>query len=420
MKLDIVGQSVVRVDALAKLTGKATYPQDLYMDGMLYGKTVRSEKAHAFFTIDKSKAEAIEGVVKVLTAEDVPGHNHHGVLFKDHEVFCAKKARRVGDPIAFIVAESEKIAEVAFKAIEIKYEEIPAVFDPEEAMKDEIQVHDGKSNIIFHYKLRNGDVEEGFKKCAAIAENTYNTQMVEHAFLQPEAGLAYVDKDGTIVVACATQYPHFDQIEVAEALGIPTEKVRIINPAVGGAFGAREDLTLQAHIAIAAVVTGKPVKCVYSREESFVAHSKRHPEKIYIKTGADKDGKLIALEARIVGDSGAYASWAINVLRKSGVHVPGPYEIENVKVDSYAVYTNNPFTGAFRGFGATQVPVATEQNMDILAEKLGISPVEIRLKNALRVGSKTATGQTLSESVPLVQCIEEVSKRLNLVEGGDK
>jgi CO/xanthine dehydrogenase Mo-binding subunit len=421
MNLNVVGKSVIRVDALSKLTGKAIYPQDIYMDGMLYGKTLRSTKAHAYITVDISKAEKAPGVVKIITAKDVPGHNSHGVLFKDHEVFCEKKVRRIGDPSAFVVAESEKAAVKALDLIEVKYEEIPAVFDPEEAMKEDApQVHDGKSNIIYHFKLRKGNVEEGFKKCHAIVENVYKTSMVDHAFLQPEAGVSYVDEDGTVVVIASTQYPHFDQLEIAESLGMPVEKVRFINPAVGGAFGGREDITLQIHIAIAALLTGKPVKCVYSREESFAAHSKRHPEKIYMKLGADRDGKLIAMEAKIVGDSGAYASWAINVLRKSGVHVTGPYEIENVKVDSYAVYTNNPFTGAMRGFGATQVPVATEQQMDMLAEKLGMSPVELRLKNAFRLGSKTATGQVLEESVPLVRCIEEVAKRLNLIEGGDK
>jgi nicotinate dehydrogenase large molybdopterin subunit len=420
-QLDVVGQRVIRVDAAAKLTGAAVYPQDIYMDGMLYAKTLRSTKAHALITVDTSKAEAIEGVAKVLTAKDVPGHNTHGVLFKDHEVLCDKKVRRIGDPIAFVVAETEKIAEAALKAIEIKYEELPAVFDQEEAMKDDApQVHDGKSNIVYHYKCRKGDVEEGFKNCAAVVENVYKTQMVDHAFLAPEAGVSYVEKDGTVVVVCATQYAHFDQIEIAEALGTPLEQVRVINPAVGGAFGGREDITMQIHIAMAALATGRPVKCIYDREESFYAHSKRHPEVIYIKTGADKDGKLIALEAKIVGDTGAYASWAINVLRKSGVHITGPYEIENVKVDSYAVYTNNPFSGAMRGFGATQVPVAHEQQMDMLAEKLGMNPVELRLKNAFRVGSKTANGQLLNESVPLVRCIEEVAKRMNLVEGGDK
>ena len=417
MKLEVVGKSVIRVDGHSKVTGKAVYPEDIYMDGMLYGKTLRSTKPHAYISIDTSKAEALEGVIKVLTYKDVPGHNSHGVLFKDHEVLCEKKVRRIGDPIAFVVATSFKIAKEALSLIEVKYDEIEGVFDPVEAMKEDSPKVHGDSNIVYHYKIRKGDIDKAFEKCAVVTENEYVTKSVDHAFLQPEAGVAYVEEDGTIVVAAATQYPHFDQIEVAEAMGVPTEKIRIINPAVGGAFGGREDITMQIHLAMAAKITGKPVKTVYTREESFEAHSKRHAITLKCKTGADENGKLLALEAEIIGDTGAYASWAINVLRKAGVHVSGPYEIPNVKVDSYAVYTNNPFAGAMRGFGATQPPIAHEQQMDILAEKLNMDPVTFRMKNIFRLGSETATGQILEESVPLDRCIEEVNKRMKFNEG---
>ncbi len=417
MKLDVVGKSVIRVDGLSKVTGKAIYPQDIYMEGMLYGKTFRSTKPHACFKLDITEALKIDGVVKILTAKDVPGHNNHGVLFKDHEVLCNKKVRRVGDPIAFVVAESEKIAEKALKAIKIEYEELEALFDPSEAMKETApQIHDGNSNIVYHYKLRKGNIEEAFKECDVIVENEYFVPMVDHVFLQPEAGIAYMEEDDTIVVAVATQYPHFDQIEVAEAMGLPTEKIKIINPAVGGAFGGREDITMQIHLAMATKITGKPVKAIFSREESFEAHSKRHSVKMKYKTGATKEGKLLAMEATLIGDTGAYASWAINVMRKAGVHATGPYEIPNVKVDSYSIYTNNPFAGAMRGFGATQVPIAYEQQMDILAEKLNMDPVTFRLKNIFKVGSETATGQLLDESVPLDKCIEEVEKKMNFIE----
>lgn len=417
MKLDVVGKSVIRVDGLSKVTGKALYPQDIYIEGMLYGKTLRSTKPHAYFKLDISEALGIDGVVKILTAKDVPGANSHGVLFKDHEVLCNKKVRRIGDPIAFVVAKTEKIAEKALKAIKVEYEELEAVFDPSESMKDTApQIHEGNSNIVYHYKLRKGQVEEAFNKCNIIVENEYFVPMVDHVFLQPEAGVAYVEEDGTIVVSVSTQYPHFDQIEVAEAMGVPTDKVKIINPAVGGAFGGREDITMQIHLAMAAKITGKPVKAIYSREESFDAHCKRHSVKMKYKTGATKDGKLLAMEAILIGDTGAYASWAINVMRKAGVHATGPYEIPNVKVDSYSIYTNNPFAGAMRGFGATQVPVAYEQQMDILAEKLNMDPITFRLKNIFRVGSETATGQILDESVPLDKCIEEVEKKMNFIE----
>nr|WP_300002636.1 molybdopterin cofactor-binding domain-containing protein [Tissierella sp.] len=410
MKLDVVGQNIIRVDALSKVTGKAQYPSDMYMDGMLYGKTIRSTIPHAYVELDPSDAEKTEGIVKIFTHKDVP-NNCHGVVFKDHEVFTSKKVKQIGDALAFIVGESVEACKAAEKKMIIKYEELEGIFDPEQAMKeDSPRVHEG-SNIMYHYKLRRGDIEEGFKNCEVIAENTYKTHSVDHAFIQPEAGLSYVDEDGTLTLLVATQYPHFDKEEIANALEIDPEKVRIINTNIGGAFGGREDISLQIHLSLAAWTLNRPIKCIFDREESFLAHSKRHPMIMKYKTGADKDGNLLALEVEIIGDTGAYASWATNVLRKGGVHATGPYEIPNVKVDSYAVYTNNPYSGAMRGFGATQIPVAHEQQMDILAEELGMDPIEIRMKNIFRKGSETATGQLLLESVPLDVCLEEAGQR---------
>lgn len=405
-----IGKSTARVDALKKVTGRALYPEDITMENMVYGVTLRSTMPHANITVDTSEAEKVEGVLKVLTAKDVTGINNHGVLFKDHEVLCEKRVRRVGDPIAFVVAETTEIAQNAVEKIKVEYEELEAVFCPIEAMKEDApRVHEDVSNIVFHYKNRTGDTESAFKECDVIVENEYTTSMVDHAFLQPESGVAYMEENGTLVVKVATQYAHFDRFEVAEALGLPEEKVKIINTEIGGAFGGREDISLQIHIALAAYLIGRPVKCTYSREESFYGHSKRHPFIMKYKTGADKNGKLKAMEVEIIGDTGAYASWAINVLRKGGVHATGPYEIPNVKVDSIAVYTNNPYAGAMRGFGATQPPIGYEQQMDQLAEKLCMDPVEFRLKNTFKVDSKTANGQLLVESVPIDRCIEEVS-----------
>lgn len=417
MSFNVIGKNILRVDGVSKATGRALYPQDIYIDGMLHGKTLRSTEPHANISVDVSKAEALDGVVKVFTAKDVTGENAHGVMLKDHEVFCSKKVRRVGDPIAFVVAETERIAEKALKLVEVKYEILPAVFDPEEAMKEGAPViHEGQDNLMYHFKIRKGlgkdDIEKAFEECDAIYENVYEVPQVDHAFLQPEAGVAYIDENGRIVLNYATQYQHFDKIEVAEALGVDVDKVRFINSNIGGAFGGREDTMAQIHLCLAAYILNRPVKTVYSREESFLAHSKRHAEKLHVKTGALKDGKLHALEARIVGDSGAYASWAYNVLRKTGVHISGPYEIPNVKVDSMAVYTNNPFTGAMRGFGATQPPIAHEQQMDMLAKMLGISPSEIRDKNLFNEGSVTATGQVLKESVPVRRCLDAVLENL--------
>lgn len=410
MTLNTVGKSIIRVDAYSKVTGKAIYPQDIYMDDMLYGKTLRSELPHAYIDIDTTEAEKEEGVIRIFTYKDIP-LNEHGVVLKDHNVFSSDKVRRIGDPIAFVVGETEEACKNGLKKIIVNYKELEGVFDPIEAMKDNSPKVHGDSNIIFHYKLRTGDIDEAFKNCHVIAENTYTTHMQEHAFLQPEAGLSYVEEDGTIVVVLATQYPHYDREEVAKCLNIPEEKVKIINTNVGGAFGAREDISIQIHLALASSTLKRTIKIIIDREESFLAHSKRHPMVMKYKTGADKDGYLLAMEAEIVADSGAYASWAINVSRKAGVHSTGPYHIPNVSVDSYAVYTNNPYTGAMRGFGATQVPNASEQQMDILAEMLGISPIEIRMKNIFKKGSMTATGQVLIESVPLDRCLEEIAAR---------
>lgn len=407
MNLNVIGKNMSRVDAKEKATGKAIYPEDVYMENMAYGKTLRSSIAHGYITIDTTEAEKIDGVLKVFTYKDVP-NNEHGVVFKDQEVFASKKVRRVGDPIAFVVAESKKICDLALEKIKVTYHEIEGVFDPVLAMKDDSPKVHGDSNILYHFKIRRGNVCEGFKNSYVIAENTYKTHMVDHAFLQPESGIAYIDEEGRITVIVATQYPHYDMEEISNALNLPLEKVRVVNANVGGAFGGREDISLQIHLALAAKVLNRPVKAVYSREESFLAHCKRHAVVMRYKTGADKNGNLLAMEAEIVGDTGAYSSWGPNVMRKSGVHATGPYYIPNVKVDSYAVYTNNPYAGALRGFGATQVPVAYEQQMDILAEKLGIDPVTIRMKNMFKNGSITATGQVLRDGVPLDRCLNKL------------
>lgn len=412
MKLQVVGKDIIRVDARSKVLGKALYPDDIYMEDMVYGMTLRSKLPHAYIKVDTSQAEKIDGLLKIFTYKDV-ANNEFGVVFKDHQVFCQDKVRMIGDPIAFVVGETREICEEALGKIKVEYEELEAVFDPIQAMEENApRIHD-TSNIMYHFKIRKGDLEEGFRNSQVIVENTYSTHMVEHAFLQPESGLAFIDEDGKLAIIVATQYPHYDREEIASALGLPEDKVRVINANIGGAFGGREDISLQIHLALAAQVLKRPVKTIYSREESFIGHCKRHPVIMKCRTGADKDGRLMAMEAELIGDTGAYASWATNVMRKAGVHITGPYFIPNVRVDSYAVYTNNPYAGAMRGFGATQVPIAHEQQMDILAEKLGLDPVEIRMKNIFNKGSMTATGQVLTDSVPIGECIERLAERMD-------
>ena len=286
MNLKSVGKNLIRVDAYSKVTGKALYPQDIYMENMAYGKTLRSSKAHAYVKIDTTEAEKVKGVLGVFTHKDVP-LNEFGVIFKDHEVFTSKKVKKIGESLAFVVAESYNACDEGLKAIKVTYDEIPGVFDPIEAMKEGApQVHDHTPNNMFHYKLRTGNVEEK-RDSYVVAENTYSSHMVEHIFLQPEAGLSYIEEDGTLTVVLATQYPHYDREEVAKTLNLPEEKVRIINTAIGGAFGAREDISLQVHLALAALTLKRPIKTIYKREESFLAHSKRHPMVMKYKTGAD-------------------------------------------------------------------------------------------------------------------------------------
>ena len=410
MNVKTVGESIFRVDAPGKVTGKTMYPQDLAMDGMVFGAAFRSTEAHArILSIDTREAAAQEGVIKIFTHEDVPAFQQHGVLWKDHDVFCSKKVRRIGDPIAFVVAETRYQAESARELIRVDYETLPALFDPRTAMADhENLIHEGQENLLFQYDLKRGDVDRAFREAAHIAKNTYELGSVDHMFLQPEAGLAWMDGE-TVCVAVSTQYPHFDVEEISESLGIPQERIRYLNPAIGGAFGGREDISMQIHLALAAMTLKRPVKCILDRDESFHAHSKRHAISMEYETACDKEGHLTAMRGRFYGDTGAYASWANNVMRKCGVHASGPYHIPNIDVESFAVYTNNPYAGAMRGFGATQPPVGYEQQMDHLASLTGLSPAEIRRRNMYRPGSVTATGQNLLENVPLERCMDAVT-----------
>jgi CO/xanthine dehydrogenase Mo-binding subunit len=379
---------------------------------MIYGQAVRSPYAHArIVNIDTSDALQVPGVLCVLTARDIPGHNGQGVVYQDMPVLARDEVRSVNDVVALVGATTPAAARAGAAKVKITYEELPALFDPIEAMQPGApRVHPDRENIIYHLPIRKGNIEAGFAAADVIVENTYRTQLLDHAFLQPEAAVARVDERGHLVIYVATQYVHWDRVEVARVLGWNQDRIRIVAPAVGGAFGGREDMTLQTLVALLAVHTRRPAKMVLTREESFLAHSKRHPMIMRYKTGATRDGKLTALEAEIIGDSGAYSSWAPNVLRKAAIHATGPYVIPNVKIDAYAVYTNNPFTGAMRGFGATQPPLAYESQMDELASRLGIHPFTIRWLNAFRQGDVTATGQVLESSVGLTETMQQAAR----------
>lgn len=406
-----VGEGLIRPDALDKVLGKAVYPDDIEFDGMLYAGVARSTIPYGkVLSVNKEEIKSLPGVENVIDYTMIPGAITHGVVFKDTPILVKDMVKRVGDAIILIVARSKRELETALKQVKVQYEEYKGIFTMEDALKEGAPILGDESNILYDIKIKKGNIEEGFKEAKYITENWYVTQMAEHAFLQPEAAVAKLDNAGNIDLFVATQYPHYDREEVARCLNIPEEKVRIRNTAIGGAFGAREDINPQCHAALAAYLTKRPVKIVYKREESTISHSKRHPLKMLYRTGVTKEGKLCALKARIYGDTGAYASWGMNVLRKSAVHATGPYFIPNVDIQAMAIYTNNPYSGAMRGFGAAQVPIAYESQMDILAEMLKMHPLKFRHINSFDTGSVTATGQELSSSVGIKKCIEKIAE----------
>ncbi|HXF85126.1 MAG TPA: xanthine dehydrogenase family protein molybdopterin-binding subunit [Anaerolineales bacterium] len=418
----VIGKSLPRVDALGKVTGETPYSGDLSMKGMLHMKILFAGRPHARIKwIKTGKAEAAPGVVAVFTAKDVP-NNEYGLQWQDQPVLCgpgsskpgADVVRFVGDQVAVVVARSEAEAAAAVKLIEVGYEDLPVVTDPLEAMKpDAPRVHEeiGDSNICVHYKIRKGNVEEGFAQADVIVESEYRTPPQEHAYLQPEAGLAYIDEEGRITVVCGGQWTHEDRHQIAHALNMPEERIRVVYPAIGGAFGGREDMSVQIVLALAAWKLQRPVKIVWSRQESIIGHAKRHPVILRAKWGATRDGKLVAAENEIIGDGGAYMYTTNKVLGNTAITSTGPYFIPNVKTDVYGVYTNNIPSAAFRGFGAPQGLFMAEMQMNKLAEKLGIDPVEFRLKNALREGDPMGVGTPSPNPVSVVQCIEAARDR---------
>lgn len=422
MSAQTIGQSLPRVDALGKVTGKTPYSGDLSMPGMLHMKILFAGRPHARIKrLDTRRAEAAPGVVAVFTARDVPV-NEYGLQWKDQPVLCgpgsskagADVVRFVGDQVAVVVAESEAQAAAAVNLIEVEYEDLPVVTDPLEAMKPGApRIHEeiGDSNVCVHYRIRKGDVEKGFAEADVIVESEYRTPVQEHAYLQPEAGLSYVDEEGRVTVVCGGQWTHVDREQVAHALNLPEEQVRVIYPAIGGAFGGREDMSVQIVLGLAAWKLQRPVKIVWSRRESIIGHGKRHPVILRARWGATRDGRLVAAENEIIGDCGAYMYTTNKVLGNSTITSTGPYFIPNVKTDVYGVYTNNLPSAAFRGFGAPQALFMAETQMNKLAEKLGMDPVEFRLKNALRDGLTMGVGTPAPGPVSVPQVIEAAAQR---------
>jgi CO/xanthine dehydrogenase Mo-binding subunit len=405
----IVGHRAPRPDARDKVFGLTRYADDLALGGMLHAKVVRASRPSArIVRVDTREAEAVPGVRCVLTARDVP----HNVLFSDvpgqttavgplrarTQVLADEVVRFLGEPVALVAAETEEAAEDAVRRVVVEYADLPGVFDPEAAMRPDAPQLEPTGNVISRWKIRQGDVEAGFRAAEVVVEGTYRTPFVDHAFIEPEAGVAWLDESGVITIRVATQViEHFR--DVANVLGLPHSRVRIIAPYIGGGFGGKEDVTVEVFLGLLVWKTTRPVRLCYSREESILSPTKRHPFVMRYKHGARRDGTLVALEVELISDAGAYAYLSPLTLLYGMVHAAGPYRIPHVKVDGASVLTNNPPTSAFRGFGSAQPAFAYECQMDELARVLGLDPLAVRERNYLRKGERLASGQELETAV---------------------
>jgi CO/xanthine dehydrogenase Mo-binding subunit/aerobic-type carbon monoxide dehydrogenase small subunit (CoxS/CutS family) len=413
-----IGVNHPRPDAYAKVTGDAIFTDDLKFDEMLYARVKRAGIPHGVLMgLDTDAARALPGVVAVLTAANIPGDHYHGIVIQDWPsiVGIGERVRYVGDTIAIVAAETKDIAARAIELIEAEFEVCEVVDDPVRARDPDAPLLHDIGNLLKHIKVRKGDIEDGFTKADVILEQTYFTQTTDHAFLEPECSIAVPLDDGRMEIYVGSQIPYADRNQIAKALGWSEERVRVIGQLMGGGFGGKEDIAGQIHAALLADFTSRPVKLLFDRHESLLVHPKRHATQIKVKIGAKRDGSLTAVKTELYGDTGAYASLGEKVMARATTHSSGPYNIPIVHADCYAMYTNNPPAGAFRGFGALQGQFAIENMMDELAEALEMDPVTLRSINALRVGSVTNTGQVLRESVGLLECIEKVQVRMGII-----
>jgi CO/xanthine dehydrogenase Mo-binding subunit len=413
----IIGASLPRPDATGKVTGATRYPADLQKAEMYQLQVVFAGRPHArILAIDSSEALVQPGVVAVLTADDVP-YNAFGLIDADQPVLCDEVVRFEGDKVALVVATTKEAAINGACYVKIHYENLPAVTNPHAAMApDAPLVHTSLgTNLLAHFPLRKGNISQGFAQADVVRKETFTTSWQEHAFLQPEAGIAYPDAQGRVIIETAGQWLHEDRRQIAAMLKLPEELVVVRYAAIGGAFGGREDLSIQHLLALAAWKLQHAVALVWSREESMTAHHKRHPVHIECRWGATRAGQIVAVEAKAVADGGAYASTSVEVLKDIGLFITGVYEVPNIAVDAYAVYTNNIPSGAFRGFGAPQSQFACESMVTRLAQALDMDPIELRRRNLYREGSIEPTNQPLPAGVSaravFERCIEEVSTR---------
>lgn len=413
-----VGESVRRPDGRLKVTGDFAYASDLRWDAMVWGATLRSPHPSArIVRLDTSRAAALPGVVAVLTHKDVPGSPLYGMKVADQPVLAAGQVRYHGEPVALVAADHPETARHALRLIDVRYEELPALTDPEQALTGTGPlVHqkrvDGKSgNVVRHVRIRHGDMDRARRLADVVVSGTYEVGMQDQAFLGPEAGLAIPAEDGGVDVYVSTQWLHDDQHQMCAALGLPPDKVRLTLSGVGGAFGGREDVSMQIHASMLALHTGRPVKMSYRRDESFFGHVHRHPARMRFEHGATRDGELVYVKARLLFDGGAYTSTSQVVIANGCYFAAGAYDVPHVEIDGYSVYTNNPPCGAMRGFGAVQSCYGVESNLDRLARRLGMDPVELRLRNAMKTGTVLPTGQKVDGPAPAAELLERLRAR---------
>ncbi|MCX5839598.1 MAG: xanthine dehydrogenase family protein molybdopterin-binding subunit [Deltaproteobacteria bacterium] len=418
-EFSVVGKSKPRIDARDKVSGKLKYIGDIEYPQMIHGAVLRSPHPHALIRkIDVSRAETLPGVKAVVTAKDVPGRNGFGGIVPDQPVVCGDKVRFVGDGVAMVAAVDEKTAIQALKLIQVDYELLPALFSPIEALASGAQkIHDS-GNLIITSRVEKGDVKAAFETADVVLERTYRVPFLEHAYLEPDVTIAVPSTDGTMTIYGSMQAPFTVRRNVAPVLGIPANRVRCVVTHLGGGFGGKDDSSIDTAVraAVLAWKTGKPIRLEYSREEIMLSTCKRHPMTLTCKIGAKSDGTFVAFEGTIYDEQGAYAGLGVTIPPACGVHVhacimlAGPYEIANVKVEGHLVYTNHPYGGAMRGFGAPQANFAHESLVDELADLLNIDPYVLRMKNCFKLGSYTATGQILDQSVGLQETMEETAK----------
>lgn len=388
-----------RPDGVEKVSGQLKYLTDLTAEGMLTGRVLRAREPHArILAIRTEKALELPGVHAVLTHEDVPGLNGFGIAHPHQPVFCFDRVRYTGDAVAAVAAESKELAEYALSLIEVDYEPLPPLIDPEEAMKPEAMLLHEEGNVLHRTEYRKGDPAAAFAGCAYIVEETYYTPRQMHTYMETEGGLFVPEPDGRLTVYSATQHGLMDRMQLSRILALSEEQIRVVSSPIGGSFGGKDELNVQPYGALLALCTGRPVRLHNSRAESVRAGLKRHPMKISMKTGCDADGRLLAHQVRIIADTGAYATLGAEVLNFATEHVNGPYRIGNVEVEGFSVYTNNGVSGEFRGFGGNQAIFALEGQIDRLADRTGIDPWEFRRRNLRRYGDLGPLGQEIAQT----------------------